>query len=391
VKRVLYLALKDMRQTLRDRLSFLFLLLMPVIFTLVFSFVFSGHGSAPTQAQLTVLDQDGSPASAALTALLNAQGDLAVTSAADLPQVLQQRVANGQLAAALQIPAGYGASLQAGTPLHLTLWANLSASAGLTAQTAAQTAARRMAGAAWAAAGAANDSAPYATVLEQAVAAWQEPPVASQRISQEGEAQNQTVDSFPVANTAPGMMVQFGIAGLLTSAQVLVNERKSRCMQRLLTTRVARHEILLGHFLAMFAISFVQFVLLVAFAQLTLGLNYLRQPLATLAMIVATALCIAALGVLIGSLAKSDDQAILFALVPMFVFSGLGGAWMPLEYTGKTFQLIGHVTPVAWALDGFKAITLRGLGLESIGGPAAALLSYAALFLALAVWKFRTE
>ena len=51
-----------------------------------------------------------------------------------------------------------------------------------------------------------------------------------------------------------------------------------------------------------------------------------RQPLATLLMAVATALFIAALGLLIGALAKGDDQAVIFSLIPMFVFAGLGGA-----------------------------------------------------------------
>ena len=137
-----------------------------------------------------------------------------------------------------------------------------------------------------------------------------------------------------MAQTAPGMMLQFGIAGLLTAAQVIVAERKSRCLQRLLTTRLARYQILLGHYLAIFAIIFVQFMLLIVFGQLVMHLDYLRQPLATLLMAFTSALFIAGLGLLIGALAKSDEQAILFALLPMFVFAGLGGAWVPLESTG---------------------------------------------------------
>jgi ABC-2 type transport system permease protein len=122
---------------------------------------------------------------------------------------------------------------------------------------------------------------------------------------------------------------------------------------------------------------------------LALGLDYLRQPLATLVMAVTSALFIAALGLLIGALAKTDDQAILFALIPMFVFAGLGGAWTPLEYTSATFQAIGHVTPVAWAMDGFKNITVRLLGFESVLVPSAALAGYALLFFLLAAWRFR--
>jgi ABC-2 type transport system permease protein len=72
----------------------------------------------------------------------------------------------------------------------------------------------------------------------------------------------------------------------------------------------------------------------------------------------------------------------------MFLLSGLGGAWVPLEVTGETFQAIGHLSPVAWAMDGVKNISIRGLGIESVMLPALALLGYATLFFALATWRF---
>ena len=53
-----------------------------------------------------------------------------------------------------------------------------------------------------------------------------------------------------------------------------------------------------------------------------------------------------------------------------------------------TFQAIGHVSPVAWAMDGFKNIVARGLGFNSILLPAAALAGYALLFFVLAAWRF---
>jgi ABC-2 type transport system permease protein len=73
----------------------------------------------------------------------------------------------------------------------------------------------------------------------------------------------------------------------------------------------------------------------------------------------------------------------------MFLFAGLGGAWMPLEATGPVFQTIGHVSPIAWAMDGIKNITVRGLGMEAVILPCLALLMYAALFFGLAVLRFR--
>ncbi len=185
------------------------------------------------------------------------------------------------------------------------------------------------------------------------------------------------------------MMLQFGIAGLLTAATVIVNERKTRSLQRLLTTSTSRAQILLGHFLAIFTLILGQFIILVLFGQLALGVQYMRLPLATLLLTVCAAACISGLGLLIGVFAKSEEQAIIFSLIPMVVLAGLGGAWVPLEVTGATFRAVGHVSPVAWAIDGYKSIVLRGLGMDSILVPAAALFGYAVIFVILAAWKFR--
>jgi ABC-2 type transport system permease protein len=155
----------------------------------------------------------------------------------------------------------------------------------------------------------------------------------------------------------------------------------------LLTTATRRIHIVLGHFLAIFLLIFTQFIILIIFGQFALQVNYLRLPSATLLVAFTAALCISAMGLLIGILARTEEQAITFSLVPMFVFSGLGGAWVPLEFTGKTFQTIGHISPVAWGMDGFENIVARGLGFESVLMPCVALAGYAIVFFILAVWR----
>jgi ABC-2 type transport system permease protein len=193
------------------------------------------------------------------------------------------------------------------------------------------------------------------------------------------------------AHTSPGMMVQFAIAGLIGSGTILVTERKSGALRRLLTTAISRTEIVFGHYLAMVAMIFGQLLILAAFGQLALGVNYMRAPVAVLLLMLTTALWSAALGLLIGTLAKSDDQVTIFALLPMFVLAGMGGAWVPLEFTGETFQAIGHLLPSAWAMDGFENIVIRGLGLESAWLPVGIMLAYAVGLFALAAWRFRFE
>ncbi len=398
---IIHLALKDLLQILRDKKVFMFMLLMPIAFTLLFGFAFGGGGSKNNDERLPIgyLDLDHGRFSPELVSLLNGSEvfRLVVDAKADRA-ALERSVAQEKLAAALIVPEGYSQSLLSGQPASLVLVADLSSQAGLAAQSAIQPAVGILLSSVRAAnlveqgVGKRASQALFDQTIVNAMDAWKVPPVALKITKAEAPAEKGESESIlSYAQTAPGMMLQFAIAGLLANAQVLVSERKSRTLQRLLTTSVSRVHVLLGHFLAIFAITLAQFLLLIAFGQLFLKLDYLRQPLATLLLALSAALCIAALGLLIGVIAKNDDQAVILSLVPMFAFAGLGGAWVPLEYTGKAFQTIGHLTPVAWAMDGFKNILARGLDLSSVWLPTAALLGYTLLFFALAAWRFRNE
>jgi ABC-2 type transport system permease protein len=188
-----------------------------------------------------------------------------------------------------------------------------------------------------------------------------------------------------LANTAPGMMLQFAIAGLLTAAQIIVVERKSYSLQRLLTTATRRIHILLGHYLAIFILIFSQFLVLILFESLVFKVGYLRMPAATLLVAISAALCIAGLGLPIESWLVPRNRRL--SSRSSLCLCSRDCAWVSLEVTGAAFQAIGHLTNRV-GLDGFKNVIVRGLGIESVLLPAAALIGYAALFFGIATWRF---
>jgi ABC-2 type transport system permease protein len=299
-------------------------------------------------------------------------------------------VEDGNLAAAVIIPPGYSQSILSGTPLKMIVLVDSANPSAATVQNAILASESRLLSAVHTAqiiAKTTGNPANFNPALNEALGSWQDPPV--QITSDTSEAiKSPDNQAMSMAHSSPAMMLQFAIAGLLSAATAIVNERKNHSLQRLLTTATSRLQILLGHYLAIFMMILVQFVLLIAFGQMVLKVDYLRIPQATLLVTIAAAACISGLGLLIGILAKSNEQATIFALIPMFVLSGLGGAWVPLEITGATFQAIGHLSPVAWAMDGFQNIASRGLTFDSVLLPAAALVGYALLFFSLAAWWF---
>lgn len=391
MKNIIDIALKDLTQLLRDRKTFLFTLIMPAIFTLLMGYAFGGFGGqGDSRLPVGWLDLDNSTLSRELfNSLLTSKVIRLVADSTQSPAGLEARVSNEELAGAIVVPADFGHHLKEGKPVKLGLIANTGTTAGTSVEGEALAGMIHLESAVRTAvilderAG-----APFDYTFRQAFSKWQDPPVqvieeTSQAITNNNDAQK------TMAQVAPGMMMQFSIAGLLVSAQIIVNERKTRCLQRMLTTRARRITILLGHFLAIFTLTTGQFALLVAYGQFLLGVAYLRSPAAAGLVALAAATCIAGLGLLIGSLARNEEQAVIFSLVPMFLLSGLGGAWVPLEVAGPTFQVVGHFSPVAWALDGFQNVAIRGWGLQSVLLPAGVLIMYAIGFLLLAAWRFQ--
>jgi ABC-2 type transport system permease protein len=403
--RIVDLMIKDLQQLVRNWMTPVFLVAMPIGFTLFFGLIFSGTGGEnDPRLPVGFVDQDGgSILSTHLLDLLDASDAIRPVVSDESVERVEKKVSDEDLAAAVIVPAGYSERVLAGEDVPLTVIVDGGTAAGSTAQNGIQAAVTRLRGAVKAAQlsaealeaqGGSADESFLRDALDQAIEAWREPPLtvaATQSGTAVEEGEEESVMATRYGQASPGMMVQFSIAGVIGAAQVIVLERKSRSLQRLLTTAISRVEIILGHYLAMFVMIFAQLALLIGFGQLALGVDYMREPVAVLLLAVTMSLWTASLGLLIGTLAKTEEQAMIFSMIPMFVLSGLGGAWMPLEVTGKSFQTVGHLLPTAWAMDGIQNIIVRGLGLGSSLLPAGIMLAYAVVLFALAAWRFKFE
>ena len=394
--RIFDIALKDLMQLSRDFKTFMFLLIMPILFTFLFGYAFGGFGGGESDSRLPVgyLSQDDNWVTDKLHDLLAKSEVVRLQENRFLSSDdLEKMVADGDLAAAIIVPKGYGKSVLKDKTVRLIVFADTGTQAWTTIEAELLTVASRVDGAVRTATileGMKLKGVPFQYAFDQTISAWDKPPIAISETSSLA-IKKENGQSNPLAHTSPGMMLQFAIAGLLTAAQIIVTERKSRTMQRLLTTDTRRIHVVLGHYLAIFLLIFTQFTILIIFGQYVLKVNYLRLPSATLLVAFCAALCISALGLLIGIFAKTEEQAITFSLIPMFVFAGLGGAWVPLEVTGPTFQAIGQLSPVAWGMDGFENICARGLGFNSVLIPSLALAGYALFFFVLAVWRLNAS
>lgn len=394
--RILELTFKDLLQIYRDKRSLLFLAAMPIAFTLFMGFAYRTGGDGEPQdsrmALAWVEDAPGDPLSQMLYARLE-ESDALQPISMERNAALDS-LERGGVEGVLFMPPGFGEQAQSGEIPQVTLITDTKSAKGQSLYHLLRVTVSRLMSAVEIGQESAEilgNSADFEPALELA---WEKWNVNTDRIlvgmEQAGAQESESwFGDNPYNQASPGILVQFAIMGLVTSSQILVQERKSRTLQRLMTTAMKPWEIMVGHFFGIFAIVFVQIAMLAIFGQLVLGVNYLREPVGTLLVLVALGLWVSSMGLLIGLIAKGNNQVILYSMVAMFVFSGLGGAWFQLETTGGIIATIGKMLPSAWAMVGLQNILIRELGLSSTWQPVGLLTAYALGFLLLAIYRFR--
>jgi len=397
--RILDLALKDLSQMLRDKRSLLFLVAMPIAFTFFMGFAYRNVGSdenVDNRIPLAVVDPEpGAVLNNALIMRLESSDTVRVESMneADAMDALHK----GDVAGVLVIPAGFSEQVEAGKEAQLTLIADSVSIQGQSLYQLLRVPISQLMSAVEISRetvdilGTANSSVEQSAAFDLAWSKWTEASKVSLVKVEQAVAQESSdwTGGNPYNQSSPGILVQFAIFGLVTSAQILVQEKKFRTLQRLITTAMEPWEIVAGHMLAMFTITLLQTVVLIVFGQFALKVNYMREPLGVLWMALTLGLWVSSMGLLIGVIAKEEQQVILYSMIAMFLFSALGGTWFPLEATGGAFAVIGKAMPSAWAMNGLQNILIRGLGLESVWMAGGILSAYGIVFFMLAVWRFR--
>ena len=399
--RFLILAQKDLLQLLREKRALLFIVLMPIAFTTFMGIAYHS-GSQTSDHRLVLGWQSPDHPGLADKTLHEFLSQSDVVRLEDFPAGQSQtdlvnQVRRGNLAGVLLVPSNYTKQVLNAKSIPLTLVTEEYSTNGQDVIQAVRIATSRLMSSVEIAdlvldtLGSSSDDL-HTTVFQEASAAWK-------KTSQNGLSYHEemvrgvpsvtlALSTNPFKQSSPGTLVQFAIFGLVTSAGILVEERKNGTLQRLMTSSLSRAEIIAGHILAMFSVVILQSTLLVLFGQIFLNVDYLRQPLAIGLVLAALGLWVSALGLFIGVTARDDSQVVLFSLISMFVFSALGGVWFPMETVGEGFAMVGKLTPGYYAMVGLQNILVREQGLPSVVMPVLVLTGFGLLFFIGALWRF---
>ena len=166
---------------------------------------------------------------------------------------------------------------------------------------------------------------------------------------------------------------------ILTGISFL-RERIGGTLERLLATPVTRGEIVVGYSLGFGIFATIQVIVLIVFALMAIDVPALGPiPAFTIGLGVATAgspillfglallLALGAvnLGIFLSTFARTELQVIQFIPIVIVPQGLLGGIFWPVERLPDILQPVARVLPVTYAVDGLRAVMLRGADLAS--------------------------
>lgn len=415
VRPILASVRKEFHLLARDVHGLAILFVMPVAFVLIMSLALQdvmGNGRA-IRFELVVLDEDGGPLAGQMVSelrrlpLFEVEHRLTAGPAgsASTPAVehLRAQVLAGQVRFALHLPAGLGdrqrQALQSGDPQRVM---NPDPSQRMAlpfmADPALRADARELARAATErAVSSVEMQALYSGFTGQTLDPDRErglfyvtaPPDGSMDDAVQGARQpSSTQQNVP----AYALLAMFMMVVPLSAT--FIRERAQGTLDRLRSIPVAGSTIVIGKVLPFFLINLIQLALCLLIGVLVLpslgapALTLGRSPGGILLLGACASLAAIGFSLLVAMVARTTEQATAFGAAAVLVMAALGGVMVPRLMMPPGLQAVGDWSPLAWALDGFLALFVRGAMLRDVLAPSAMLLCFGMFCLVIAAWQY---
>lgn len=392
MKKAFLIAWKDILTTGYDKSGFAFLVLTPLLITLISGLAFGGGNDSvnfriplgvvnldtPLTAQEMPVNMPGTGAPSAGLAL----GEMVtnILTSADLSDLLDTTVLTDETAAKAAVDAGKSYTAVVILPKNLSAAAvsGERATIELYSDPARETGAQIVEGIlTQISRQIANGNVLFNVTLQSLLDSKRITPDEVSTIAQKlsGQMQNtgapvpdtvslttvdatgQAVKFDPLAFFAPSMAIIFLAFGASRAARSILTEERTGTFARLNTTPTAGHTILLGKLLGILFTSALQFGFLLIVSTLLFSLHW-GDPLAVTALAIAVIFAFTSLGLLMAVIAKDEGQANTISTFVILLMMVVGGNLAPASNFPAWLQTIAKITPNYWSVEGFIKLGL---------------------------------
>jgi ABC-2 type transport system permease protein len=152
----------------------------------------------------------------------------------------------------------------------------------------------------------------------------------------------------------------------------MVKEKNQGTFIRLRTNPVSSAIVIAGKTLTYLIICMIQFYMMISvgvflFPHMGLpGLNVDSNLLMLTIVAVFCGLAATGYGILVGTIAKTQEQSAPFGATSVIILAAIGGVWVPVFAMPQFMQIVASCSPMNWGLSAFYDVFLRNATLIDI-------------------------
>ena len=185
------------------------------------------------------------------------------------------------------------------------------------------------------------------------------------------------VDITQMDFIATGIIV-FGLLIMIpTSGRIMLRDKESRFLYRMLTTPAKPWEFIAGYSLSMVILATIQIFFFILLGWL-FGMDIIGNIGLAFAVFLLTAICSIGIGMVVASLSKSENQGESLSWLFSMPLAIVSGVWFSSEFMPSYINTFANLFPFSHAVEASRAVITRGADMEAISGDFFFLVGWAA-------------
>ena len=365
----------------RDRSNIFFVFILPIGIIIIIGAQFGG-GFSPTVG--VVVEDDAGDLGESLVEALDQREDVDVLRFETTDSVVTA-VERGTVQAAMVVPSGYDAAIRDGDSVEVGFYARPDAAVY---QTVVGAVVSDQATLVRAARFAVDE---LEVTFDDAFAVAEQVGPAAAGVTVDVETAGEAIFPSSLGQFdlgASSQLVLFMFLTGLTGAAAIIETRRLGVASRMLSTPTTAGTVVTGEGLGRFGVVMVQGLYILFATLLIFQVNW-GDPLGAAAIMILFGGVCAGAAMFMGTVFKNDQQAGGMGVVLGLGIAALGGCMIPLEFFSPTMQTVAHITPHAWALDGFAVLVREDGTIADITTELAVLAAFAAVLLTVSGLRLR--
>lgn len=188
----------------------------------------------------------------------------------------------------------------------------------------------------------------------------------------------------------PGILViLITMVGAFLSALNIVKEKEIGTIEQINVTPIKKYQFILGKLIPFWVLGFVILTIGLIISRIAYGI----VPVGSLSTVYVFTgiylLSVLGIGLLVSTLAHTQQQAMLLSFFLMMIFILLGGLYTSIDSMPPWAQTIAKFNPVTYFIEVMRMVVLKGSSLYDIRFHLLKVLLFGLVFNSLAIWSYR--